>query len=926
MNQIASKNLLGYGKYIVIIGLFLIAGYTLLYITYEAVKNKLIISLNEQQMTYGRQAAKGIEAFVADQVASLHELALDEHIINLDGHGLAMIRAYYETHKNDVGIVSRIDDQGRIIYPIPYDPRIIRQHVTKMDDFEMVKRTRRAWVSDVFVNRRGIKSIMVQVPVEEGSMFKGTMAVLLPFDTIAKRYVEDIRIGENGYSWVISKDGIELSCPVPGHVGNSVFVNCRDFPDILAMARKMVKGEHGVATYQFNRVRGNVVEKTIKHAVYLPVDLGNTFWSIVIATPEDEVIGELTDFRNRLILIAAMLLLMVGGILFVMFRNQILTQEVERRKQAEEGMLAKAEELDRYFTGSLDLLCIADFNGYFRRLNPQWEKTLGYSCDEIIGQRFIDFVHPDDRAASISAFGELKKEKKILNFVNRCRHQDGSYRWIEWGGYVSENLIYTVARDITKRKQIEDKLRESQRQLTDIIEFLPDATFVIDTEGRVTAWNRAIAEMTGITAEKIIGEGDYAYTVPFYGERRPAMIDLILKSDDVFMKTHYPNSTRFGDTLSAEVFVPKLYNGRGAYIWITAAPLCRDDGKVIGAIESIRDISEKKTMESAIRESERRFKELSELLPEVIFETDIDLKVIFANKKAFSLYGYSEQDFAMGINALSLFAPGDRARVEAASRKRISGEFRAPAEYTAIKKDGTLFPVVINSVPVLQGGQPVGLRGVIVDMTELKRTEEQIRLQAMVLDQIRDLITITDLNGNISYVNEAQTRLMGYSKEALLGRNVAFYGEDPEQGATQEEIIRETRQRGFWRGDVVNITEGGEEVILDCRTQLVYDESGMPVAMAGFSTDITEQRRLQKALDDNRRDLRTAVDATDDMILMTDVEGKILLYNQELGERYETVSTDLTGYNIFDLMSPDIREERWRYFDAARNSGSPLFL
>jgi len=926
MDQSVKKNLLGYGKYLVILVLFMTIGYTVLYITYENIKVRMIENLNERQLLHGRQAAKGIETFIGDKVSSLHQLAKDEHIVNLDDHGKYVIQAYYETHKNDVSIVSRIDEQGRIIYSLPYDSRVIQQHVIREDDFEMVKRTRRVWISDVLVNRRGIKSIRVQIPVEERSIFKGTLAVLLPFDTIVKRYVEDIRIRESGYAWVISKEGIELSCPVPGHVGKSVFENCRDFPDILSMARKMMRGEQGVTIYNFNRIRGDVIEKTVKHAVYLPVKLENTLWSIVVATPEDEYMGTMEGFRNRLILIAVMLLIVVGGLVFMMFRNQMLNREMARRKEAEEVMMAKTEELDRYFTGSLDLLCIADHEGYFRRLNPEWEKALGYPLPELIGKRFLDFVHPDDLKPTMEAVSKLSRDEEILNFVNRYRHRDGSYRWIEWRSFPIESRIYAVARDITVRKRIEDDLKESQRRLKEIIEFLPDATFVIDKEGRVTAWNRAIAEMTGIRAEDILGQGDHAYTVPFYGERRRALIDLLMDMDDIFLQEHYQAILREGNTISAEGFVPKLKNGRGAYIWITATRLCRDDGEVIGAIESIRDISDRKAMEVDLRESELRFKELSDLLPEAVFETNLDLIITFVNKRAVSLFGYNKQDIEKGIHALDMIVPEDHERARTIIRKRLSGEYEGPVEYMAVKQDGTCFPVVINTVRVMRDGQAVGLRGVIIDMTERKHAEEQIRLQAMVLDQIQDLITITDLSGRITYVNESQTRMLGYKREDLIGKHVSFFGEDPEQGATQQEIIEKTRKQGVWRGDVINYRTDGRKVFLDCRTQLVYDESGKSIAMAGFSTDITEKKRLESELDENRRDLRTAVDATDDIILMTDANGCILLYNRPFGERYRHVSDHLIGSYVFDLIPETTREVRWRYFQAARAKGIPIFF
>jgi len=127
---------------------------------------------------------------------------------------------------------------------------------------------------------------------------------------------------------------------------------------------------------------------------------------------------------------------------------------------------ARTGELDQFFTLALDLLCIADTDGYFRRLNPAWEMVLGWRIDELEGKRFLDLVHPDDLAATMKAMEDLRTGKKIVNFINRFRSKDGVYRWIEWRSFpYGEKLIYAAARDITERKQVEQALQLANRKL-----------------------------------------------------------------------------------------------------------------------------------------------------------------------------------------------------------------------------------------------------------------------------------------------------------------------------------------------------------------------------------------------------------------------------------------------------------------------------
>jgi diguanylate cyclase (GGDEF)-like protein/PAS domain S-box-containing protein len=134
---------------------------------------------------------------------------------------------------------------------------------------------------------------------------------------------------------------------------------------------------------------------------------------------------------------------------------------------------------------------------------------------------------------------------------------------------------------------------ENKNYVLKIIEVLPDAAFAIDRDKKVIAWNRALEEMTNVRKEDILGRGDYHYAIPFYGEKRPILIDLIDTRDEA-VESKYKYVKREGNTLFAEVFIPSLFGGKGAHVWVTASPIFDESGALIGAIETIRDITEKK--------------------------------------------------------------------------------------------------------------------------------------------------------------------------------------------------------------------------------------------------------------------------------------------------------------------------------------------
>jgi PAS domain S-box-containing protein len=138
------------------------------------------------------------------------------------------------------------------------------------------------------------------------------------------------------------------------------------------------------------------------------------------------------------------------------------------RKRAEEALRKKTEELDQFFNLSLELLCIANTDGYFLRLNPTWERVLGYAREELMASQFLDFVHPDDLDRTHKAVSTLASQQKVVYFENRYRCKDGTYRWLEWNAAPTGNLIYATARDITERLKEEVEARQRREDLAHV--------------------------------------------------------------------------------------------------------------------------------------------------------------------------------------------------------------------------------------------------------------------------------------------------------------------------------------------------------------------------------------------------------------------------------------------------------------------------
>jgi PAS domain S-box-containing protein len=293
-----------------------------------------------------------------------------------------------------------------------------------------------------------------------------------------------------------------------------------------------------------------------------------------------------------------------------------IATEITERKRAEEA-LRKSEARFRKFAEE------ASFEGIFFHqrgqildVNETFARMSRYEREELIGTNVMELVAPESR--SVVQMG-LNAEKEADCEIVALR-KDGSTVPVEIRAkaisYRGKMVRVAAVRDITERKKAEEALRAANQQLLNIIEFLPDPTFVVDSQGAVVAWNQAMEEIAGVLKKDILGKGNHAFAVPFYGRPRPMMVDLVI-GNDVQMQGLYERLERKGNTLYAELYVPGIYGGKGGTIWATASPLCDRHGNVIGAIESIRDITERKKMESALlqreKELEARSLELEEM-------------------------------------------------------------------------------------------------------------------------------------------------------------------------------------------------------------------------------------------------------------------------------------------------------------------------
>jgi len=322
--------------------------------------------------------------------------------------------------------------------------------------------------------------------------------------------------------------------------------------------------------------------------------------------------------------------------------------------------------------------------------------------------------------------------------------------------------------------RMEFELRECQRRLRDLLDFAPDATFAVDLDGRVTLWNKAMERMTGRKARDMMGKGNHEYAIPFYGKRRPGIIELLLKPEKRFERT-YSNFRRTREGITAEIFFPGL-RGRETYLWLIARPLYSPKGRVVGAIEGLRDITEHKKAQAALKASEEKYHSLVDhSLQGIVIAYGPAPRLVYANPAIARMVGYTTRELT-GLSPLQLVGlihPEDRKKFFELFDARLAGK-RVNPHHTVrvIRKGGRTIWLDITSNLISYEGK-TALQGTFIDVTEQKMAEDALgeseETFRSVIEASHDLIMLTQVDGIVTYLSPACRQVIGWKPESLVG-------------------------------------------------------------------------------------------------------------------------------------------------------------
>lgn len=294
---------------------------------------------------------------------------------------------------------------------------------------------------------------------------------------------------------------------------------------------------------------------------------------------------------------------------------------------------------------------------------------------------------------------------------------------------------------------------------------------------------------------------------------------------------------------------------------------------------------------------------MADSLPQIIFEMDEKNILTFANRNAFDIFGYTQSEFDKGINGFDMLIPEDYDRALKNMEREFKGDSPGGSEYTAIKIDGSTFPVILHATPIWRDKKPAGLRGIMIDLTERKRAEEEIKKLSVAVQQSLVTIIITDTEGNIEYVNPKFSELTGYSAEEVIGKNPKIL----KTGVTSESEYKrlwDTITKGeTWVGEFVNKKKNGELYRESATISPIIDDNNNITNFLAIKEDITKKKEMINDLMEREEKYRTLTQNLN-----------VGVYRSTPGKNGKFIEANPAFLKMFEFRSKS-ELERWRVID-----------
>lgn len=512
--------------------------------------------------------------------------------------------------------------------------------------------------------------------------------------------------------------------------------------------------------------------------------------------------------------------------------------------------------------------------------------------------------------------------RQLTSHVDAVNAEEYAWRPIELRtGDEIERLadaFNAMMHEVSATKQ---QLKEEKDFYSGIIQNTAAPLFVLDRNHTVIFWNNAMAMLTGKSSLQMTGTRQQ--WSPFYPEERPVLADLVLDQTQNRIDEYYSSHSRsqyIAGAPRAEGWYADL-GGKRRYIFFEAAPVCNSNGEIIAVVETLEDITDRKLAEEETAAHYAFLQTIIDAIPNPIFYKDANGLYMGCNSAFTSFFGKKQHEI-IGQSLLDLM-PEEYAQTSIRN-DRLIFESGSSAQYETdlVRSDNLPRNVLVSKAPFFRGdGTFAGIVGAFVDITEQRTMDAQIRKMSQAIEQSPATIVITNVNGEIEYVNPKFCQTTGYSAQEALGKNprVLKSGEMPPEGYSD---LWATISAGKeWRGEFHNKRKDGTLYWEFASISPLFGKDNQVVGYLAIKEDITERKLIEAALAQNREELAAkheelrqlfsqvehakreweqTLDHLRDFVILTDAEHRVKRYNKLLA--------DITGRKFNDIVGIDWRE------------------
>jgi PAS domain S-box-containing protein len=576
--------------------------------------------------------------------------------------------------------------------------------------------------------------------------------------------------------------------------------------------------------------------------------------------------------------------------------NNGIFLDITDRKQAE-------AERDRFFALSADMLCITSFDGYFKKVNPAFDRVLGYNRDTLLAQPWIEFVHPDDRESILTQVAtQLESGESEIRFEHRYRCHDGSYRWLSWAAtpYYQDRLMYATVRDVTERKQMIEALHRAQERFRHLTEATTQIVWILAGDGLVDRAIPSWSKFTGQTTEEAWGWG---------------WLEAIHPDDRAYTEKAWTAAVTHTTLFQIEHRLRRT-DGEYRYMSVRGVPLLDDNGSIREWVGTHTDITEQKQAEAELQQTNTELKAIFNALPDLYFRMDRHGTILECQASPDMLL-YMPIDRLMGKPIAQCLPANIGQQFEAALQQAVHTQALASLEYELPMPDGVQY-LEARLLPL--GNEQ--FIAIVRDISDRKEAEAALMLYKHAVECSSDAIGMADAFGNHFYQNQAFSQL--YECDTVEAFNefggIAAVFDDPQVAQT---LLSTILSDGVWVGEVEQRTRSGCLIQVLIRAYTIKDEGGKIIGLMGVTTDISDRKRSEEELRRTTRNLEEAQRLARIGNWGYDLEIESIEWSEEVFRIFERDHT-LAAPNLVELMRfyhPQDREVFYQALERAVTQG-----